>query len=56
VRKTHALLIALGIVVLSAVAIVVAVQVYLPRYVEERVVAEAKARGIDLRPGEISFG
>jgi hypothetical protein len=56
VRKTHALLIALGVVVLSAVAIVVAVQVYLPRYVEERVVAEAKARGIDLEPGEISFG
>jgi hypothetical protein len=49
-------LIALGIVVLGAVAIVVALQVYLPRYVERRVVAEAKARGIDLEPGEISFG
>jgi hypothetical protein len=56
VKKTHALLIALGIVVLGAIGIVVALRVYLPRYVEERVVAEAKARGIDLTPGEISFG
>lgn len=55
-RKSHGLLIALGIVVLGVIAIVIAVQVYLPRYVEKRVVAEAKARGIDLTPGEISFG
>jgi hypothetical protein len=56
VRKSHGLLIALGIVVLGVIAIVIGVQVYLPRYVEKRVVAEAKARGIDLTPGEISFG
>jgi hypothetical protein len=43
-------------VVLGAIAIVVGLRVYLPRYVEKRVVAEAKARGIDLAPGEISFG
>lgn len=55
-RKSHGLLIALGIVVLGVIAIVIGVQVYLPRYVEKRVVAEAKARGIDLTPGEISFG
>lgn len=55
-RKSHGLLIALGIVVLGVIAIVIGVQVLLPRYVEKRVVAEAKARGIDLTPGEIGFG
>jgi hypothetical protein len=56
VRKSHGLLVALGIIVLGVIAIVIGVLVYLPRYVEKRVVAEAKARGIDLTPGEISFG
>lgn len=55
-RKSHGLLVALGIIVLGVIAIVIGVQVYLPRYVEKRVVAEAKARGIDLTPGEIGFG
>jgi hypothetical protein len=50
------LLIALGIVVLGVVAIVIGVLLYLPGYVERRVVAEAKARGIELTPGEVSFG
>src|SRR6185369_5883857 len=31
-------------------------KVYVPRYIEQRVVAEAKARGIELAPGQISFG
>src|SRR5687768_887221 len=42
-------------VVLGAIAIVIGLQVYLPRYVEKRVVAEAKAWGIDLTAGERSF-
>jgi len=56
VRRTHGLLVALGIVAVGAVAIVVGLSLYLPRYIEKRVVAEAKARGIDLTPGEIGFG
>jgi ADP-dependent NAD(P)H-hydrate dehydratase / NAD(P)H-hydrate epimerase len=56
VRRTHGLLLALGIVVVGVIGIVGAILVYLPGYIERRVVAEAKARGIDLTPGEVSFG
>lgn len=55
-RRTHGLLLALGIVVVGVIGIVGAILVYLPGYIEKRVVAEAKARGIDLTPGEVSFG
>lgn len=55
-KKSHGLLLALGIVVLGALAVAIGLSVYVPRYVHERVVAEAKARGIDLEPGEIHFG
>ncbi len=55
-RRTHGLLLALGIVVLGVVGILVGIFAYLPGYIEKRVVAEAKARGIALTPGEISFG
>lgn len=55
-RRTHGLLLALGIVVVGVIAIVAAILLYLPGYIEKRVVAEAKARGIDLVPGEVSFG
>jgi ADP-dependent NAD(P)H-hydrate dehydratase / NAD(P)H-hydrate epimerase len=56
VKKSVGLLIALGIVVLGAAFVVLGLQVYLPRYVHDRVVAEARARGIDLTPGQIRFG
>jgi ADP-dependent NAD(P)H-hydrate dehydratase / NAD(P)H-hydrate epimerase len=50
------LLFALGIVVAGVVGILLAIKLYLPGYIEKRVVAEAKARGIDLAPGKIGFG
>jgi hypothetical protein len=56
VKRSHGLLIALGIVVLGVVAIVVVLLLYLPSYIRTRVVAEAQARGIALEPGELSFG
>jgi ADP-dependent NAD(P)H-hydrate dehydratase / NAD(P)H-hydrate epimerase len=56
VRRTHGLLVALGIVVVGALAVALGLWLYLPGYIEKRVVAEAKARGIDLTPGEIGFG
>jgi hypothetical protein len=56
VKRTHGLLGALGILVLGVVAGALGLWLYLPGYIEKRVVAEAKARGIDLTPGEIGFG
>ena len=55
-RRTHGLLLALGIVVLGVIGIIAGILLYLPGYIEKRVVAEAKARGIALTPGEIAFG
>jgi hypothetical protein len=49
-------LLALGIVVVGVIGIVVGLYLWLPGYVERRVVAEAKARGIELTPGEVGFG
>jgi hypothetical protein len=49
-------LLALGIVVVGVIGIVGVILLYLPGYIEKRVVAEAKARGIELVPGEVSFG
>jgi hypothetical protein len=46
----------LGIIVVGLIGIAVGLKVYVPRYIEQRVVAEARARGIDLTPGSISFG
>jgi ADP-dependent NAD(P)H-hydrate dehydratase / NAD(P)H-hydrate epimerase len=56
VRRTHGLLLALGIVVLGVIGIIAGILSYLPGYIEKRVVAEAKARGIALAPGEVAFG
>jgi hypothetical protein len=56
VRRTHGILLAFGIVVVGVIGIVAVVLAYLPGYIEKRVVAEAKARGIQLAPGEIAFG
>ncbi len=47
-------LVALGLVVL--VGLGVAALIFVPRYVEREVIAAAKQRGIELEPGEISFG
>ena len=55
-KRSHGLLVALGVVVLGLAAIVVGLLLYLPGYIRQRVVAEAEARGIALEPGEISFG
>lgn len=55
-RRTHGLLLALGIIILGVIGIVVGILAYLPGYIERRVVAEAKARGIELTPGEVAFG
>jgi hypothetical protein len=56
VRRTHGILLAFGIVVVGVIGIVAGALAYLPGYIEKRVVAEAKARGIQLAPGEIAFG
>jgi ADP-dependent NAD(P)H-hydrate dehydratase / NAD(P)H-hydrate epimerase len=56
VKTSRGLLVSLGIVVVGLIGVGVGLKVYVPRYIEQRVVAEAKARGIDLAPGEISFG
>ena len=55
-RRTHGILLAFGIVVVGVIGIVAGALAYLPGYIEKRVVAEAKARGIQLAPGEIAFG
>ncbi len=55
-KRSHGLLVALGIIVVGVGAILFGIRVYLPRYIEKRVVAEAAARGIALTPGEIGFG
>jgi hypothetical protein len=55
-RSSGGLVIALGILVSGVIGVLVGLKVYLPRYIERRVVAEAAARGIELSPGEIGFG
>jgi ADP-dependent NAD(P)H-hydrate dehydratase / NAD(P)H-hydrate epimerase len=55
-RSSGGLLIALGVLVSGVIGIFVGLQVYLPRYIEKRVVAEAATRGIELTPGEVGFG
>ncbi len=55
-KRNHGPLVALGIVVLGLMASALGGSLLLPRYIEARVVAEAKTRGIQLTPGELSFG
>lgn len=55
-KRSRGLIVAAGIVVAGVAAILLSLKLYLPRYIEQRVVAEAKARGIELTPGEIRFG
>ncbi len=50
------LLVLVGLVSLGLIAVVVVFAGALPRWVERRVVAEANARGFELRDGDISFG
>jgi len=56
VQRSRGLVIALGIAILGVIAMLLGVYVYLPGYIEKRVVAEARARGIELTPGKIAFG
>jgi hypothetical protein len=49
-------LLAFGIVVVGVIGILGGIYLWLPGYVQKRVVAEAKARGIELTPGEVGFG
>lgn len=55
-KRSHGLLVALGVVVVGVLAIVVGLLLVLPTYIRRHVVAEAEARGIALDPGEIGFG
>ena len=55
-KRTHGLLLALLIVFVGVIGILVGVYLWLPGYVQKRVVAEAEARGIALTPGEVGFG
>ncbi len=55
-KRSSGLLVALGILVAGVIGIVIGLTVYLPRYIEKRVVAEAASRGIELTPGDVSFG
>ncbi len=55
-KRSRGLLIAVGVVILGMAVIFVGLKLYLPRYIEQRVVAEAKARGIELAPGGVRFG
>lgn len=45
-----------GLFALGALGVGVAVAVFLPRYVRNSVIEQAKRRGIELEPGEVSFG
>jgi len=56
VKRSRALLVGFGIVIVVLIGVVIGLEVYLPRYIEQRVVAEAKARGIELSPGKIGVG
>jgi hypothetical protein len=56
VKRSRGLLVAASIVVVGVAVILLGLKLYLPRYIEQRVVAEAKARGIELAPGGIRFG
>jgi ADP-dependent NAD(P)H-hydrate dehydratase / NAD(P)H-hydrate epimerase len=50
------LLVLFALFVVGAIGLGVLVALLVPRYVEREVLAEAEARGIQLIPGEISFG
>jgi ADP-dependent NAD(P)H-hydrate dehydratase / NAD(P)H-hydrate epimerase len=56
VKRSHGLLLALGIVAFGALLMVLGALLFLPGYVERRVVREARARGVELTPGEVAFG
>ncbi len=55
-KRSRALLVGFGIVIVVLIGVVIGLEVYLPRYIEKRVVAEAEARGIELSPGKIGVG
>lgn len=45
-----------GLFVVVALGVGVAVLVFLPRYVRAQLIEQAKRRGVELEPGEVSFG
>ena len=49
-------LLVFGLLALGAIALAVLAIVLVPRYVEGEVVRAARERGVDLVPGEVSFG
>jgi hypothetical protein len=55
-KRSHGLLIALAIVVVGLGAMLALLTWYVPRYIEQRVAAEARARGVELVAGDVSFG
>lgn len=55
-KRSRGLLVAASIVIVGVAIIWIGLKLYLPRYIEQRVVAEAKARGIELTPGSIRAG
>lgn len=50
------LLVVFGLITGSLVGLGLLAVLVLPRLVEERILAEARARGVDLSPGKVSFG
>ncbi len=55
-KRTQGLLVAAGVVIVGVAVILLGLKLYLPRYIEQRAIAEAKARGIELTPGGVGFG
>lgn len=53
--KKQVLAVVFGLLVVALVGTGIAVAVFLPRYVRGQIVEQAKRRGIELEPGEISF-
>ena len=45
-----------GLFVLGALGVGIAVFVFLPKYVRAQIIEQAKRRGVELEPGEVSFG
>lgn len=55
-KRSTGLLIGLAVLVVGLIGTALGLKAWLPGYIERRVVAEARARGIELQPGTIAFG
>jgi len=56
VSAKKVLLVLFALVLVALVGFGVAALIWVPRYVEREVIAAAKQRGVELEPGEITFG